>query len=89
MVRSKAIILLLLCSIVVGSLFIDTFSWCGAIFVVQYFFVILGLFEFILMGKRKYVALLYCLSNVLWLLAFCGLPHSTVGWSAVCDCDIS
>ena len=49
----------------------------------------LSSFAIILKRKRELVALLLlsygCLVtvNILWL------PHRAVGWSAVCDCDIS
>ena len=46
---------------------------------------VLSSFAIILMGKRELFALL-CLSSWCLLVA---LPHGAVGWSAVCDCDIS
>ena len=51
-------------------------------FVVQCF---VSSFAIILMGKRELVAIRYTLSS--WCLV--ALPHSAVGWSAVCDCGIS
>ena len=48
------------------------------------------IFSIILKMKRKLVALILlsykCLLTVTVLVA---LPHSAVGWSAVCDCGLS
>ena len=44
-----------------------------------------SMFAIILNGKRKLVALLL----LSYYKCSVALPHGAVGWSAVCDCDIS
>ena len=50
---------------------------------------VLSSFEIILMRKRKLVALLLLSFGCLVTACPVALPHSAMGWSAVCDCHIS
>ena len=46
------------------------------------------MFVFVLKRKRKLVALLFCIKDVLYYKCYVALLHGAVGWSAVCDCGI-
>ena len=82
-VRSKAVVLLLLIGcfvcfpLVVGILCLSLFC-CALLCVLSSFAIILAVcFAFIVLGMSC-----YCKCSVT-------LPHSAMGWSALCDCGIS
>ena len=86
-VHPKLVVLLLLIHcLLLFSLFVFLYVWSLLCWSVISVFSIL---PFIVLGKVELPALLLIDLFVWWLLVSCVSPHSAVGWSAECDCNIS
>ena len=88
-VRTKLVVLLLLiCCLVIFPLVVGVL--CLSLFCCI-LLCFLSSFAIILKRKREKAGFFACIA--LWMSCYCKcsvtLPHSAVGWSAVCDCGIS